>query len=610
MFYSDDNATTAIGNTSTMATTGISLKKAKINGDTSTNDNTSPYKIRLPKNARSFIISSNDSTLGSSVIHLYETVNVKSADGTIWISGDDPHIQIANYHHAGTTFTVDNNGNVTAKTLRTGKSVPTQTITDPLTPRTDNDYIYLTDVGNHFASNNTVYAYYYGGADGEYTQWSGVKASTSDNAPLVYTDNDGNMVYMFQLPRVSDGKYPYVIFNNGSATDNTRKITQKIDIMEMSHDSVNNIDVYSYTAGGTNYRVDALNTDDIQHYGTYNSTAGSYVQAYPATQKNKEDGTTEYYSSNKMIYVINNGTNQLDNTEKRLVFDDMHIIFYDNDKNPLGKASSGYKPDKLMNGDAPVNYTDAAGTAGQGNIYRISVPNDAMYFRITNGTKDGDTNQYMRQSELKSVTANGLYRFVPSTENVVDYIEENIVSGDIEKKHFLLELVNEIKNDDEEPPESETYDVKLATVVTGADGKQEKIIWLKLNAEGNEVDKNYLDHKLTDIQNEETNPNAKVTEVRVIVDAGKCYWKETAAPAGYKLQTEKIPVTSLTTKVIDEKLPDQVILKKTAKEKVGINDVGSALAGAKFRLVTVNNDNTLGDCVSLAKRKMILAYCL
>ena len=273
-----------------------------------------------------------------------------------------------------------------------------------------------------------------------------------------------------------------------------------------------------------------------------------------------------------------------------------------------GVSVSGYKPDKLMNGDTPVTYSDTAGTAGQGNVYRISVPNEAVYFRITNGTKDGDIDEYLRQSEMKLVTANGLYRFIPNAEKVVDYIEENNIIGDIGRKHFLLELVNEIRNDDEEPPESKTYDVRLATVVTGADGRQEKIIWLKLNDEGNDVDKHYLDHQLTDIWNEDTNPDAKVTEVRLMADAGKCYWKETAAPAGYKLQTEKTEVTSVTTEVINERLPGQIILKKTAKEKVGINDIGAVLADAKFRLVTVNQDNTLGDCVPLARLKNKFEY--
>ena len=613
MFYSDDSATTAIGDTSTMETNGISLVKAKITGDSSTTDNTSPYTIRLPKKARSFKIGNGASGTQGNAIPLYENVTVLSADGTIYAvpaENPAPYVTLTGYHHAGTTFTVGNDGNVTAKTLRTGKSVPTQTLTDPLYPRTDNDYIFLTDVGNQFASGNTVYAYYYGGEDGEYTAWPGIQASTNDKAQLVYTDNDGNKVYMFRLPKVSDGKYPYVIFNNGSAVDGTRKITQKIDIMEAS--TSQGVTSYSYIAGGMNYRVDASDNTGTQHYGTYDSTASStnYVTAYPTTSVVKEAAPTEYYSSNKMIYIIENGTNKLDGTTSRDSFDDMHVIFYKSDKTTIvGGGDSGYKPDKLMsNSTTPVSYSDTAGAAGTGNVYRISVPADAMYFQITNGTKDGTTNQYMRQSELKAVTGNGLYRFVPSAANAEDYIEEDTATGNINEKHFLLDLVNKIVDDAEDTPESETYDVKLATVVTGSDGKQKKIIWLKLNDEETEVDTRYLDHTTDDIWQQEG--DSEVTSVHLRVDASKCYWKETVAPAGYKLKTEKIMVTSANTIVIDEPLPGQVVLKKTAKEKVGTKDIGAALAGAKFRLVPVTDvsNGTLGSVITLVKLKNKFEY--
>ena len=612
MFYSDDNATTPVGG-SDMESNGISLVKAKITGDSSTDDNTSPYKIRLPKDARWFRIGNGASGTQGNAVPLYENVTVRSADGTIYaVPGDnpEPYVTLTGYHHAGTTFTVGNDGNVTAKTLRTGKTVPTQTITDPLYPRTDNDYIFLTDVGNHFASGNAVYAYYYGGEDGEYTPWPGIRASTGDNAPLVYTDNDGNKVYMFQLPKVSDGKYPYVIFNNGSASDGTRKISQKIDIMEASTNQ--GVTSYSYIAGGMNYRVDASGNTGAQHYGTYDSAASSsnYVTAYPTASGVKEAVTTEYYSSNKQIFIIGNGTNKLDGTTSRDMLDDMHIIFYADDKKTIvGGGDSGYKPDKLMsNSTTPVSYADGEGAAGAGEVYRISVPADAMYFQITNGTKAGTTNQYMRQSELKAVTGNGLYRFVPSAGSAAAYIEEDDASGNINEKHFLLDLVNKIVDDAEDIPTSEIYDTKLATVVTGADGKQEKIIWLKLTADGTQVDQRYLDHTTDDIWQQEG--DAKITTIRLMVATDKCYWKEASAPPGYKLQKEKIMITSLITTVIDEPLPQQIVLKKTAKEKVGTKDIGVVLAGAEFRLFSVTDaeNGTLGDAVTLVKLKNKYEY--
>ena len=614
MFYSSDNAAagTEIGGTATMAANGISLVKARLTGDDTAPDNTNPYRIRLPKNARSFRLGAGADGAQGGVIRLYETIQVKCADGTLRTAGETPYLQITDYHHAGTTFTVGNDGNVTGKTLRTGKTVPVQTITDPLCPRSDNDYIFLTDVGNSFADNGTVFAYYYGGADGEYAAWPGIRAGSDDQAPLVSIDNDGNRVYRFRLPKVTDGKYPYVIFNNGSATDGTRRVTQKIDLMETEYDVINDVDDDSYIAGGMRYRVDASDNTEVQHYGTYDSAANSvnYVDAYLTTDAVGEENPTVSYSSNRMIYLVNNGTKDLaDHTvTNRLLLDDMHIVFYDKDKELVSESAgtTGYLPDKLMNGSDPVSYSDSTGPAGGGDLYRISVPAGAVYFRITNGVKAGAQHQYQRQSEMKSVSSNGLYRFVPEADSPENYLEEPSAAGNLNEKHFLLELVNRIVNDDEEPPESETYDVRLATVVSGDDGKQEKIIWLRMNQEGTEVDRNYLDHTTNDIWQQDG--DAEVGKIRLTVDAGRCYWKETAAPDGYKLRADKLTVTSVNTVMSDEPLPDRVILKKTAKEKVGTKEIGDVLAGARFKLCTVNSDGSLGALVPLVKVKHQYEY--
>ena len=69
-------------------------------------------------------------------------------------------------------------------------------------------------------------------------------------------------------------------------------------------------------------------------------------------------------------------------------------------------------------------------------------------------------------------------------------------------------------------------------------------------------------------------------------------------------------VTSTTTTIINEPLPGQVVLKKTAKEKVGTKDIGAALAGAKFRLVPVTDvsNGTLGSVITLVKLKNKFEY--
>jgi len=537
MFYDSSNA--AIGG-SGMETNGISLKKAKINGDTTTTDNTSPYKIRLPKNAASFRIANGANGTQSEAFALTGSVRIKSADRSYYPSGDEPSMTITDYHHAGTTFSAstDSTPVVTISSLRTGFTAPKHDMTQPLHPRSDIDYVYFTDTSNTWG--DTVYAYFYGGEDGEYTAWPGVKASTSDKAPLVYTNTAGHKVFMFQLPKVSDGKYPYVIFNNGSG--NNRKETQAIRIMDN--------DETAYTAGGKNYSLDANST---QQYGTSDSTN---VLAYATTGTPKTSDATVNYSSSKYIYIINNGTKKFDSSANRDTLDDLHIVFYDSNNNVVG-TSGGYKPDKLVNGGSVVKYEGS-------DVYRIAVPANAAKFQITNGDSD---HQVVRQSEIKPVAANGLYRFVPQADNAADYIEESSVPADIKNAHFLLDLVNKIENDDEDTPEIQTYDVKLATVVTGADGSVETIKWLKDSTTS--IDHEYLANE---------NANGKVVKVK---KQGDYYWKESKAPAGYQLNPNPVRFTidgsetdTVSSTVSDDPLPtgSLTVKKKVAGENIPTAD--------------------------------------
>ena len=534
MFYSDTagSSENKIGG-SGMATTGISLKKATLDGSevATVTSTANLYKIRLPKDAQSFRISNGSTTLGSTVTLIKETIYVKNADGTLCESTETaPHTTLTNYRHAGTTFVINSSGAVDTtyssdgfvkgKKLCSDMTYNKQPITDPLNPRTDGDYIFFTDTDNTFGgtdSTKTVYAYYYGGADGEYTAWPGIKASTADTAPLVYTDNEGRKVYMFQLPELSNGKYPYVIFNNGSA--NSRKVTQAISIMNSTQTA--------YTAGGNNYTLDTSGTNN-QHYGTYDSTASStnYVTAYPTSSQSKIISDAADYSTGgtgRYIYIINNGTTTNTAGTGRTIFDDMHVMFYDAEQYPIGSYTPGYKPDKLSSQTytATGDESTANGTAGDGDIYRIQVPSNAVYFQINNGTKAGTTNDYERQSEIKAITANALYRFVPKSASAAGYISETSVPTKQSDAHFLLDIVNRITTSEEENSESSTVDIHIATVVTGANGTIDHIKWLKNSM--TDIDSTYL-----------ANTDGSGTVIKVKKD-GDYYWKEVVAPSGYKV---------------------------------------------------------------------------
>ena len=171
---------------------------------------TNLYRIRLPKNAKYFKIADGiDGTLSSSYIPLEEDVTITQGTGASAVD-----VSVENFRHAGTTFAFDSSGNASVQSLRSGFTPVKDTMADPLDPKTDADFVFFTDTNNTFANSGKVYAYFYGAADGEYmvspTQsWPGIKASTDneDLADTTYTDNAGNTVYMFRIPKGNEGTY-------------------------------------------------------------------------------------------------------------------------------------------------------------------------------------------------------------------------------------------------------------------------------------------------------------------------------------------------------------------------------------------------------------------
>ena len=599
-FYSNDNGNTPIAG----ADADIKLGYTKVN-NTNVTAPTSPYAIRLPKNASSFTVSGkyNGSTVTTSAQALYQTgvqytVNMQTytLDGT--------------YHHAGTTFNVSaaTSPVVSVTKLRSGFT-PNRSLemTDPLNPRSDADYVFFTDTDDTIGgAGGTVYAYFYGGADGEFKDWAGIAASTTPDpasahpteatAYSTYKDNRGRTVYMFRIPQGEEGTYTHVIFSNGM---NTGRLTTQAGAIG---------------SGGKNFILDTTEANR-QDYGSFSSAYALRTVARTTPTIGSPYSTA---GTNRYIYIINNGTQNLTagetvNQTSRYILDDIHVEFFDETNRPIvqgsnGTSYSGLKPDKLM-----VGYPT---TSPQYDVYRIQVPNGARYFRINNGEKDVEgetpTLHNERQSEKKAITANGLYSFVQGKSNAADYIQsgEDIPADEgaaRETPHYLLTLVNEIQTD-EEIPETGTKDIKLATVVTkneqnSGKGNIDYIKWLKLNDEGTQVDRDYLYHTLDDLN------NTTVTQVNVVKD-GTYYWVEQVAPSDYvksdeqhifvvengvvKVYNESGTLTatdpSNTVKVVNEPVDHQteVILTKTAKEQVGKTNIGDILAGAKFKLVAAD----------------------
>lgn len=510
----DDTATTpdTLKSTSGLLLNGSNMSPA-IPVENGTGSKT--YTVRLPKDALSFTVS-NGTDVGDAY-PLVENVSVNASDGQLTNVGEQ--VTTTGFRHAGSTFRV--NGTTLAVTLedvRDGYTVSRQpSITDPLNPRTDNDYIFFTDTQTFGSTGDSgaVYAYFYGDKDGEFKSWPGVKATTASTnvADTTYTDDSGNTVYMFRVPQAGDGKYKYVIFNNGDTSANTRKMTAAIQY----HAG------YNYTPS-TSTKV----------YGTF---AGN-GKVYSVSETAKAATPTFAYDTlgtNKYIYIINNGTRNLNSSgldTGRSVFDDMHVMFYDENKSVIGNDTPGYKPDKITS----TTYTNGE------TVYRIQAPAAAKYFSINNGTKGNTGSYYERTSEIKQLTANGLYRFVDSTV-ALDHIAESTLPTDAQtksQKTYLLEMVNKITETDEELPDGETVDIHLATVVTGSGGTIDYIKWLKNSS--TDIDGTYLDTTKNKVYVPGSpSSGEKVTSVYVIKQ-GEYYWKESAPPEGYQINENKYSI--------------------------------------------------------------------
>lgn len=577
MFYDSSNTEVMekTANDKPVATAGLKLSVADKDGSDG-----SPYKIRLPKNAASFVVSSGaDHTPNktSYKINLYDNTG---------------------YHHAGSTFYVKAVINSTTDTSSPDYGKPTgdgqldttvagndvlkrigytstagSDITYPINPKTDADYIFFKDTDGSFTSN--VCAYYYGDVDGEYKPWPGVPAQRS------YVDNDGKTVYVFQPPRSTNGKYSKVIFNDGTA-NSSRKITTAQDITLRT----------IYTTSST-----------TTAYGEQTNAPYSVTTTTKTTTS-----TTSYTIGSDYIYFNNNGTYTFGTgygTSYRYILDDIHIEFFADLAGtvPVGTTSPGYIPDKL------------SGT----NVYKIAIPKGAAYFRVNNGDKAGvedssATVNNTRQSEIVKITPNGLFQFVEDTNAAND------VWGNSSAANSISEL------DDHNYKLKDNFtanstNIKLATVITDTTGEQAYIKENSLRRKPNtsDIDIEYLDHTAADEGSDAGKTFVKVkktpttrSSVSEYEDSDTYYyWVETVAPADYKLpddvsdRTQKIDMTSSTTTynstsgIYTNTFTDEmasggtVILTKKSKDQLGTNPIGTNLEDAQFKLVKLNDDGTV-----------------
>ena len=386
-----------------------------------------------------------------------------------------------------------------------------------------------------------------------------------------------------------------------------------------------------YTSAG-NYKLDS----NTAQYGTTVLQAQTYKLTKAQSDEAKTSSpTVDFNSTNtngKYIFFVDNGPKNLTTAGLAGIhtpLDDVHIIFYSDEAGTsvVGTAN-GYVMDNLAQiyTKKDENNNPVANATG-GTVYRMTIPNEAKYFKITNGVGKGTgTSVNDRSSVVTKIAPNGLYKFVDSTtiidkennttpSSVSDYWNSGdtpAAASNLNDHQYYLELINEREPEEEEDDAvlQEENEIHLATIVTGANGTQDYIKWLKLNNEGTEVDWRYLDHTIEDI-----GQSAGVKTVKV-VKTGSYYWVESKAPNGYEpdeTPTHPFTVTGNESTAVSETIKNKksdtptnkITLTKTAKEKVGDTDIGSLLGNAQFLLYVNDGDNddandTLAGAFSLA----------
>lgn len=376
----------------------------------------------------------------------------------------------------------------------------------------DGDYVYFNDLNSNKwydkSKHPRIYAYFTNDDESvKYTNWPGIPAESS------FSVSDGT-IYRFKCPDTNT--YTKVKFNNG--------IYQKDEnnSIEISNTSPLNL------SKGNGYKFDGTSW-------SYNSST-----------------TTNYIAINSLeslcnyIYIIN----------EKDEFDDLHIMFYDENGTPILQAQPGYIPSYIG--------TESSDNDRKGKWYKIAIPNTASKFSINNGYK---SSALQKPSILADISEGGVF-----------------IIGDINSENkYALNTIYPVNAD---------Y-IKLATITTGYDGLNSTV-----NMEGNVSDYAVL---------------ATDNKTIILKNWGYYYYKEITPPTGYVLPTN--PYTPF---IVDKDVADEVVhitsvkddmssgsvkVYKISAEDLGLSEVsanykpaGTQLPGAKFKLYKydeTNNTNAL-----------------
>lgn len=279
-----------------------------------------------------------------------------------------------------------------------------------------------------------------------------------------------------------------------------------------------------------------------------------------------------------------------------------YVVFYDGNGETIKNASSAdhirtYYVGEITQaneGDAPVagNTTDVTDAAG--HWYRVYIPTTAKTFKVFSS----DDNEFGQGDIYELLTKTARYRNDYTLGDMIYRLNASTVKR-------VYPVFTEVP-----PSSSQTLEVsKRANEAEASSYISSSVTTEGGYTSGGSATPVLYPTGTSDITYEWTEgggSNADYLYIKFIdrngFNKGTYYWKESVAPAGYEMNEENQYFTlrggetePVTVIVTDKPISGEVILTKKAKEKVGNIDIGSTLAGAKFKLIKLEGSTEDAD---------------
>lgn len=287
---------------------------------------------------------------------------------------------------------------------------PAETEPASITPRTDHGYIYFTDVNYN---NEGVW----------------VQGTVNENTGRFVKQNDSNTAkdwIVAEFSKSSDSSAKEIRYLDQRYVNEYKQVVYKVEPPSAEYNRVtfyqlyqrrsNESDPWGETKGKHTVQVDV---SVGQGYYINNNIGDDYTLGTWMLETNDgppSSSAVPYVSSeHKLVVTLDSDLIQTDQARD---WDDLHVMFFDENYDTIGQSAPGYILDWFT---SSINDGKAR--------FQIMIPKGAAYFQLNNGTKiDGCINKYQTAITPISHTDDNYYKFVDP--NTSDHLNFQLVKWD------------------------------------------------------------------------------------------------------------------------------------------------------------------------------------